>query len=69
MRASSSAKNCDERGAFLAVQAMNALTSQQYADLLLRYWQGDLRKLPKSERETKLDELIRNLKGGTHERQ
>jgi hypothetical protein len=44
----------------VAVPSMNHLTSQEYADLMLHYWQ-ELRKLPKQQREAKLDERIRQM--------
>jgi hypothetical protein len=39
---------------------MQTMTSQQFADLALQYWQS-LRKLPKREREAKLDKFLQRL--------
>ncbi len=42
--------------------ALSQMTPQQYADLVLQYWQT-LRNMPKRERESRLDELLEGLKG------
>jgi hypothetical protein len=52
----------------MAVQAMNGLTSQQYADLVLAIWR-DLRDLmPEDELEAALDRILENLRAENHER-